>query len=48
MATMIPHDIGEFSTDGERVFYIFLQAVAKPDSRYVVWDLPDMNQKGPH
>ena len=27
----------------EEVFFRFLQSVAKPDSRYVVWYLPDTN-----
>jgi hypothetical protein len=35
MATMIPNDVEEFGTEGERVFYRFLQSVAKPDLRYV-------------
>jgi len=30
MATMIPSDIEDFNTKGERRFYEFLQAVAKP------------------
>ena len=47
MATMIPNDVDEFQTEGERVFFRFLQSVAKPDSRYVVWYLPDVNGKEP-
>jgi hypothetical protein len=39
---MIPNDVEEeFQTEGERVFFQFLQSVAKPDSRYVAWYLPD-------
>jgi len=46
-AVMIPNDVEEFQTEGERVFFRFLQSVAKPDSRYVVWYLPDVNGKEP-
>jgi hypothetical protein len=44
MAIMIPNDVEEFGTDGERVFFNFLRSVAKPDSRYVAWYLPDINK----
>jgi len=47
MATMIPNDVEEFETEGERVFFRFLQSVAKPDSPYVIWYLPDVNGKEP-
>jgi hypothetical protein len=30
MATMIPGDIEEFGTEGEKAFYKFLDEVAKP------------------
>jgi hypothetical protein len=30
MAMMIPGDIEEFGTDGEKAFYKFLEGVAKP------------------
>jgi hypothetical protein len=43
MATMIPNDVKEFHTEGEKVFFRFLQSVAKPDSPYVDWYLPDTN-----
>jgi hypothetical protein len=43
MATMIPNDVEEFQTEGEGVFFRFLQSVAKPDSRYVAWYLADTN-----
>ena len=43
MATMIPGDIGEFETEGERTFYKFLEGVAKPLSSRLFgkdfWDL---------
>jgi len=32
MATMIPSDIEEFETEGEKTFYKFLEGVAKPDA----------------
>lgn len=35
MATMTPDGIQAFTTDGERTFYRFLQAVAKPDERHL-------------
>ena len=47
MATMIPSDIDDFNTDGERRFYEFLQSVAKPDQRYNCWYLPDVEGKEP-
>ena len=47
MAIMIPNDVEEFGTDGERVFFNFLCSVAKPDSRYIVWYLPDIKDRDP-
>jgi len=47
MATMIPNDVKEFCTEGERVFFNCLRSVAKPDSRYIAWYLPDINEKEP-
>ena len=47
MATMIPDDIQVFTTDGERTFYRFLQAVAKPDNRHLSWYLPDVQGREP-
>jgi len=47
MATMIPDDIERFTTDGERQFYQFLHAVAKPDSQFVTWYTPDIEGKEP-
>ena len=47
MATMIPSDIDEFHTDGERRFYEFLQSVAKPDQKYTCWYLPDVEGREP-
>ena len=47
MATMMPSDIGEFGTEGERTFYKFLEGVAKPDAHYLCWYLPEVNGKEP-
>jgi hypothetical protein len=47
MATMIPDHINEFETDGERQFYKFLETVAKPDSQYISWYLPDIKGREP-
>ncbi len=42
MAQMIPPDVEQFVTDGERRFYHFLEAVAKPDPEFLVWYSPDI------
>jgi len=47
MATMIPNDIQEFVTEGEKAFFKFLQLVAKPDSHYTCWYLPDVSGNEP-
>ena len=47
MVTMMPSDIGEFETEGERTFYKFLEGVAKPDAHYLCWYLPEVNGKEP-
>lgn len=47
MATMIPDDVDQFTTDGERQFYGFLKTTAKPDSKYMAWYLPDINGHEP-
>jgi len=47
MATMMPSDIGEFETEGEKTFYKFLEGVAKPDAHYLCWYLPEVNGKEP-
>jgi len=44
---MIPDDIDQFETDGERRFYKFLESVAKPDSQYISWYLPDIKGREP-
>jgi len=47
MATMIPGDIEEFGTEGEKTFYRFLEGVAKPDAHYLCWYTPDINGNEP-
>lgn len=47
MATMMPSDVGEFETEGEKAFYKFLEGVAKPDVHYLCWYLPEVNGKEP-
>jgi superfamily I DNA and RNA helicase len=47
MAIMIPENMEEFKTDGERQFYKFLEAVAKPDSRHITWYIPNIEGKEP-
>ena len=44
---MIPGDIEEFATEGEKVFYEFLEGVAKPDAHYLCWYTPDINGTEP-
>ena len=47
MAIMIPKDVKEFKTEGERQFYKFLEVVAKPDSRHITWYTPNIEGKEP-
>ena len=47
MATMIPEDIKQFTTDGEGLVYNFLATVAKPDVDYTVWYSPDIRGREP-
>jgi hypothetical protein len=47
MALMIPQDVKEFKTEGEKQFYAFLESVAKPDSRYIAWYTPDIDDREP-
>ena len=44
---MIPSDNEEFRTEGEKAFFRFLQSVAKPDSHYICWYLPDVSGNEP-
>ncbi len=47
MATMIPENVENFTTEGEKQFYRFLESVAKPDSQYIAWYTPDLKGKEP-
>lgn len=47
MAVMIPDNVENFCTEGERHFYGFLKNAAKPDSKYLAWYLPDINGREP-
>ncbi len=46
MATMIPENVEQFTTEGEKQFYRFLESVAKPDSQYIAWYTPDLKGRG--
>jgi len=47
MAFMIPQDVKEFTTEGERRVYSFLASTAKPDARFIAWYTPDINDREP-
>ena len=47
MATMIPDSVEQFTTEGERQTYQFIEAVAKPDNQLICWYLPDVQGKEP-
>jgi hypothetical protein len=47
MALMIPSDIERFNTPGEEIFYNFLKTYAKPDTRYIAWYTPEINDNEP-
>ena len=47
MAYMISQRVDQFTTEGERQTYRFLESVAKPDNRFVCWYLPDLKGKEP-
>jgi hypothetical protein len=47
LALMIPADVEEFTTDGEMVFYKFLEVAAKPDNSFLAWYTPDLQGKEP-
>ena len=47
MATMIPENVEQFTTEGKRLTYRFLEAVAKLDARFICWYLPDLQGKEP-
>ena len=47
MAFMIPQDVKEFKTDGEKQFYSFLDSNAKPDDSHIAWYAPDIDDREP-
>jgi hypothetical protein len=47
MATMIPSGLTEFQTQGEERVYRFIEAVAKPDDRFLCWYTPDIEDREP-
>jgi hypothetical protein len=47
MAIMIPPDVEDFTTEGEGIFYKFLENVCKPDEEYIVWYSPDIMDREP-
>ena len=47
MAKMIPDNVQNFKTDGEKAFYHFLQTVAKPHNQYIAWYSPDLSCQEP-
>ena len=47
MATMIPENVKNFTTEGEKQSYRFLEMVAKPDAQYICWYLPDIQGNEP-
>lgn len=44
---MIPDYTAEFTTEGERRFFEFLSAFAKPDQKYTSWYLPEIGGREP-
>ena len=47
MALMIPADVEQFTTEGEKQFYHFLKSVGKPDTKHIAWYTPDIDGKEP-
>ncbi len=47
MALMIPEDVEQFTTEGEKQFYRFLQTAVRPDSKHIAWYTPDIDGKEP-
>ena len=42
MAKMFPANNETFLNDGEKIFYRFIDAAARPDSKYMCWYIPDV------
>jgi hypothetical protein len=47
MALMIPDDVEQFKTEGEKHFYHFLQTSVRPDAKHIAWYTPDIDGKEP-
>ena len=47
MAKIIPPDVQQFTTEGEKRVYNFFSSVAKPDNHYIVWYTPNINDMEP-
>jgi len=47
MALLIPDKAEQFTTEGERQFYRFLERAAKPDTRFIAWYTPDIEGQEP-
>lgn len=44
---MIPAEVADFTTSGERTVYNFLRRAAKPDSSFLAWYSPDIEDREP-
>ncbi|MFO8083770.1 MAG: 3'-5' exonuclease [Desulfobacterales bacterium] len=47
MAKMIPDNVEQFTTEGERHVYNFFKKVAVPDDKYSIWYAPDIQNREP-
>lgn len=47
MTKMFPDQIESFQNKGEKVFYRFIEHAAKPDTKYMCWYNPYINNKEP-
>jgi len=47
VALMFPQENKTFHTEGEKHFYTFLEKVAKPDTDYIAWYTPNINDNEP-
>jgi hypothetical protein len=47
MATMIPGQVEQFTTEGEKKVYHFFEKVAVPHAKYQVWYTPDIDGNEP-
>ncbi len=47
MATMVPEDVEQFNTEGERLFYRFMETAALPNDQFFCWYTPDIKGNEP-